>query len=209
MAMGSLAAFWVVSFLLVLTPGADWAYAISAGLRYRSVIPAVGGLLSGYLLITLVVAGGAAALLASTPGALGVLTLAGAGYLAWLGVSTIRHPPTPQQAAGPTGSTGSWLDQLGRGAATSGLNPKALLLFLALLPQFTDPHGAWPVALQVAVLGGLHILSSAIVYLGVGSGSRAVLRTRPAAARAVSRISGIAMTVIAVGLLAEQLARLV
>lgn len=207
MAMGSLAAFWVVSFLLVLTPGPDWAYAISAGLRYRSVIPAVVGLLAGYVVITVVVAGGAAAVLAATPGALGVLTVIGAGYLAWLGVSTIRHPPTPQQAPGG-GPAGSWLDQLGRGAATSGLNPKALLLFLALLPQFTDPQGAWPVALQVTVLGGLHMASCAIVYLGVGSGSRAVLRTRPTAARAVSRFSGIAMTLIAAGLLAEQLARL-
>ncbi|QGF24569.1 LysE family translocator [Raineyella fluvialis] len=206
MAIGSLAAFWVVSFLLVLTPGADWAYAISAGLRHRSVIPAVGGLLSGYVMITLVVAAGVAALLARTPGALGVLTYAGAGYLAWLGLTTIRHPPTPQQAADAPDN--SWMAQLCRGAAVSGLNPKALLLFLALLPQFTDPAGHWPVALQVAALGGLHIVSSGVVYLGVGSGSRAVLRTRPAAARAVGRFSGIAMTLIAIGLLVEQLTRL-
>ena len=33
MAVGAVAAFWAVSFLLVLTPGADWAYAIAAGLR--------------------------------------------------------------------------------------------------------------------------------------------------------------------------------
>lgn len=206
MAIGSLAAFWVVSFLLVMTPGADWAYAISAGLRYRSVIPAVGGLLFGYVVITLVVAGGAAALLARTPGALGVLTFAGAGYLAWLGISTIRHPPTPQAA--PDAPTGSWATQLGRGVAISGLNPKALLLFLALLPQFTDPSGSWPAAVQIAALGGLHMLSCAVVYTGVGSGSRAILRTRPSAARAVSRFSGIAMTLISLGLVAEQLLRL-
>ena len=35
MAIGTLAAFWAVSFLLVLVPGADWAYAIAAGLRDR------------------------------------------------------------------------------------------------------------------------------------------------------------------------------
>lgn len=206
MAIGSLAAFWVVSFLLVVTPGADWAYAISAGLRYRSVLPAVGGLLAGYVVITLVVAGGAAALLARTPGALGVLTLAGAAYLGWLGLSTIVRPPTPQAAS--DAPTGSWVAQLGRGVAVSGLNPKALLLFLALLPQFTDPHGTWPAAVQIATLGGMHMLSCAVVYTGVGSGSRAILRTRPAAARAVSRFSGVAMTLISVGLVAEQVLRL-
>ena len=44
MAIGTLAAFWAVSFLLVLVPGADWAYAIAAGQRDRSVLPAVAGL---------------------------------------------------------------------------------------------------------------------------------------------------------------------
>ena len=45
MAISTLAAFWAVSFLLVLVPGADWAYAIAAGLGDRSVLPAVAGLL--------------------------------------------------------------------------------------------------------------------------------------------------------------------
>ncbi|WP_394525483.1 hypothetical protein [Paenarthrobacter nicotinovorans] len=38
MPFGTLAAFWAVSFLFVITPGADWAYAISAGLRHRTVV---------------------------------------------------------------------------------------------------------------------------------------------------------------------------
>ena len=56
MAVGTLAAFWAVSFLLVLVPGADWAYAIAAGLRDRSVLPAVAGLLAGDAGLTAVVA---------------------------------------------------------------------------------------------------------------------------------------------------------
>lgn len=47
--------------------------------------------------------------------------------------------------------------------------------------------------------------SCAVVYTGVGSGARVVLRTRPAAARAVTRVSGVAMVLIGVFLLAEQL----
>ncbi|GAB6901785.1 LysE family translocator [Kineosporia succinea] len=196
------AGFWVVSCLLVLTPGADWAYAISAGLRHRSVVPAVSGLLAGYLIITAVVAAGAAALITSTPGALTMLTLAGAAYLGYLGVTTVLNPPVP--SATSEVST-SWRAQVFRGAAVSGFNPKALLLFLALLPQFTDPDATWPLTAQLVALGGVHMLMCALVYTGVGAGSRAVLKTRPTAAKLVSRGSGIAMTAIALGLLLEQL----
>ena len=58
MTLSVLAAFWAVSFLFIITPGADWAYAISAGMRGRWVTPAVAGLLSGHLLATIIVAAG-------------------------------------------------------------------------------------------------------------------------------------------------------
>jgi threonine/homoserine/homoserine lactone efflux protein len=53
-------------------------------------------------------------------------------------------------------------------------------------------------------LGVVHLISSGLVYLLVGFGSQSVLRTRPQAAKIVGRISGAAMIVIALGLLAEQ-----
>jgi threonine/homoserine/homoserine lactone efflux protein len=81
MAGGTVAAFWAVSFLLVITPGADWAYAIAARLRHSTVLPAVGGLLTGHLAATAVVAAGAATVLARSPLAMTTLTAAGAAYL--------------------------------------------------------------------------------------------------------------------------------
>lgn len=81
MSLGLVAGFWGVSFLLVLTPGADWAYAITAGLRNSSPLPAVLGMLSGHVLATLVVAAGVGVLVASAPVVLTVLTVAGALYL--------------------------------------------------------------------------------------------------------------------------------
>ena len=62
---------------LVLVPGADWAYAIAAGLRDRSVLAAVAGLLAGYAGLTAVVAAGAAAVIARSPLVLTVLTTFG------------------------------------------------------------------------------------------------------------------------------------
>jgi threonine/homoserine/homoserine lactone efflux protein len=77
MEMSIVAGFWVVSFLLIMTPGADWAYAISAGINGRRVVPAVMGLMSGHLLATLIVVAGVGVLIAQHPLALTGLTVAG------------------------------------------------------------------------------------------------------------------------------------
>ena len=55
MAAGSIAAFWAIAFLLVIVPGPDWAFTVSAGLRGRPVLPAVGGIVLGYAAMTVVV----------------------------------------------------------------------------------------------------------------------------------------------------------
>jgi threonine/homoserine/homoserine lactone efflux protein len=173
----TVAAFWAVSFLLVVTPGADWAYAIAAGLRHRLVFPAVGGLLAGHLAATAVVAVGVGAWVVRSPLVLTVLTAAGAAYLVWLGIGMLVHPAALQTHA--ENASGSWLRQAAKGACVSGLNPKVFLLFLALLPQFTNPNAGWPVAVQILVLGLVHVASCAVIYIGVGTGARRVLRTRP------------------------------
>jgi threonine/homoserine/homoserine lactone efflux protein len=163
----------------------------------------VGGLLAGHLVATAIVAAGAGTLVAGSPVVLTVLTVAGSAYLAWLGIGMLVRPSIPQ--AGEEQVSGSWARQVLKGAGISGLNPKVFLLFLALLPQFTDLDAHWPIAGQIVVLGLVHVASCAIVYTGVGAGARVVLRTRPTAARAVNRISGAAMVAIGVFLLVEQL----
>ncbi|WP_326640047.1 LysE family translocator [Streptosporangium sp. NBC_01755] len=205
MPVGAVAAFWAVSLLFVITPGADWAYAITAGLRHRTVLPAVGGMLVGHLIATVVVAAGVAALVASSPLVMTALTAAGAAYLVWLGAGALRHPSTPRESEQDRAS-GSWVRQAVKGAGVSGLNPKVFLLFLALLPQFTVPGAAWPVAAQIMMLGLVHVAGCGVVYTGVGAGARLVLRARPAAALWVTRLSGVAMIVLGMVLLAEQLA---
>lgn len=203
MAVGTVVAFWSVSFLFVLTPGADWAYAITAGVRHRSVVPAVGGLLSGHLAMTAVVAAGVAALVARSPIVLTALTAAGAVYLVWLGITMLAKPSAPPQA-GVGQSPQSWVRQAVTGLGISALNPKVFLLFLALLPQFVDAGARWPMAVQIGVLGLVHVASCAVVYVGVGTGARVVLRARPAAARVVTWVSGAAMIGIGAFLLIER-----
>ncbi|MFD5766362.1 LysE family translocator [Streptomyces sp. NPDC127049] len=199
----TLAAFLAVDLLLVFTPGADWAYAISAGLRDRSVLPAVAGLLTGHAAYALVAVAGVAVIVAGSPEALTALTVAGAGYLLWLGWGVLRQPVTPTAAG--RGTETSALRALLKGAGTSGLNPKALLLYFSLFPQFIDPVTGWPVAAQTGLLSTVHLTVCAVVYLAVGVLARTVLTTRPSAARVVTRVSGAMMIVIGALLLVERL----
>ena len=83
-----------------------------------------------------------------------------------------------------------------RGLGVSALNPKGLLIFLALLPQFTNPRWSWPLTAQLGLLGLVFAASCGAFYLGLGSAARKILAARPAAARAVTRFSGAAMVVI-------------
>ena len=111
------------------------------------------------------------------------------------------------RAAAPEKAThhaGNWRQWAVKGLCISGLNPKVFLLFLALLPQFTDPTGSWSIAMQMSALGVMHLITCTLVYLLVGYGSKAVLATRPQAARLVSRASGGLMVLIAMVLLLEQ-----
>lgn len=201
MTLALFAAFWAVSILLVITPGMDWAYVISAGIRGRVVVPAVAGLLCGHLLMIAIVVAGVGALLVGNPLALTALTLLGAAYLLWIGCNMLLHRRCPAPVNQRSDSRLRWA---GKGVCVSGLNPKVFLLFLALLPQFTDARAEWSVPMQMLALGVVHLISCGPVYLLVGFGSQSVLRTRPQAAKVVGRISGAAMIVIALGLLAEQ-----
>lgn len=196
-----LGGFWVVAVAFVLTPGADWAYMIAAGLGGR-VAPANAGLLLGHLAYVAAVAAGVGALVTRYPAVLVAVTAAGAAYLVWLGVGVLRRPGGSHDGGGDEGTVSSWF---GRGFGVSGLNPKVPVLLLALLPQFTDSQGEWPVWAQLAVLGLLHVVTCGVVYALVGIGAHRLLAARPTAATVVSRVSGALMIVLGAVLLIEQL----
>lgn len=204
MSISVIAAFWAVSLLLVLTPGADWAYAISAGVHGRRVVvPAVAGMMSAHLCATLIVAAGVGGLVASSPGALSLLTFAGAGYLAWMGINMVMKPSSlAQNEVKDSPSKSHWAL---KGACMAGLNPKLFLFFLALLPQFTSLGAAWPVSVQIICLGLLHIIGCSAVYLAVGFGAHVVLGGRPDTAKRVSQLSGVVMILLAMALTMERL----
>ncbi len=242
MAVSSVVAFWGVAVLLIIVPGADWAFVLGSGLRGdtghtrhsgHTAVPAVGGLVIGYAAITAVVASGVGALVARSPSLLSGLTIVGGVYLMWHGARTLARPTTPDISPGTgqgastghgasaghgassghgtdagtdaDGRTGTRRATLARGVGVSTLNPKGLLIFLALLPQFTSPRWSWPLPAQLGLLGLVFTLSCAAFYLCLGSFASRILQARPAAAGAVTRFSGAAMIVIGALLLIERL----
>lgn len=204
MPVSAVLGFWVVAALLIVVPGPDWAFAISAGLRGH-VAAAAAGIVLGYLAMTIVAAAGVGALLVASPVAVAVLTGIGGAYLVWLGATTVAHPAEPRRADAPARPAGSRAHTLARGFGVSGLNPKGLLVFVVMLPQFTAPNAAWPITFQLGALGMVFTLTCAVVYLIVGASAQRVLRSRPGVARVVSRGSGICMIVIGGALLGEYL----
>jgi threonine/homoserine/homoserine lactone efflux protein len=200
--------FAAVAITLACTPGADWAYSIAAGLNQRSFAPAIAGLCSGYVVLTLLVTAGVAALIASVPALLGWLTVAGAAYLLWLGFSTARSWRVAAFSSMEQ-SGSSRLRSFFRGLGTSSINPKGLLLFLALVPQFINPAATLPAPVQLGVLGLSFVLMVAVVYSMVALAAKKLLQSRPAAARAVTLASGLIMIVLGAALLFEQVAPLI
>jgi threonine/homoserine/homoserine lactone efflux protein len=212
----------VMMVLMVLLPGPDWAYLIATSMRERSIVPSLAGILLGYLATVAAVAIGVGAAVAALPWFIVALTLAAAVYLTYLGVRVLREPPVVAAVAGGAGAGGGsvpvtagaatsarpWMRLL-QGAGVSGLNPKGLLVLVVLLPQFTDAAGAWPIPVQLAVLGLIFVGACALVYTAVGFGARTVLRLRPSAMRMVSRVSGAAMIVLAAVLVVEQAGHLI
>lgn len=205
--------FAATAALLTMMPGADWAYVISAGPRGKSVAPPVLGLASGYVLLVAVVAVGVGALVSSHPDVLSVLTLVGACYITYLGVSTLLNLRAAGGAAAvgasdtspssPAGTTD--LSLYLRGMGVSGINPKAMMLLLALLPQYLTPDG-WSSAAQTGLLGSIFIAEVLVVYFIVAVFARSVLTGRPRLNTVVTAFSGILLTGFGAWLLLDVLA---
>lgn len=115
-----------------------------------------------------------------------------------MSVSVLQKAPAEVKTANP------WRAPFLKGLLTSGTNPKALLLYVALIPQFLDSAQPMPVTLQTAALGIGHFLVSIAVYFSVVKAARVLLRSRPVAARTVTFCSGIIMIGLALGLIYEQ-----
>ncbi|MCX4749935.1 LysE family translocator [Kitasatospora sp. NBC_01287] len=193
--------FLGVDLLLVCTPGPDWLYVVarSLGQGRRTGLTAVAGICAGYAAHTLLAAAGLAAALRAIPAALPALRYVGAAYLVLIAVNLLRSARrgTPALAAAGDQPTAAVLRQ---SVLTALLNPKGLLLYLSLIPQFISPHAALPIGGQVAVLGALNVLACAGIYgalaLLAGRAGNS-LTTSERGARRVSTASAVILLAVA------------
>ncbi|MEV4017089.1 LysE family translocator [Nonomuraea angiospora] len=196
-----LALFLGMDLLLICTPGPDMLYVMarSLGQGRRTGLTAVAGICSGYTMHTALAAAGLAAALRAVPAALPAMRYAGAAYLVFLAIKTLaslRSPAAPVPGATPQ-PAGRVLRQ---SMLTALLNPKGVLLYLSLMPQFISTETGIPLGFQLAALGLLHVANCAILYgllaLATARASHALTRT-PKAARRISAVSGTMLLVVA------------
>lgn len=187
-----LVAFIGVAIVVVVLPGPDMALVARNVLRHgRSAGFATSiGICTGTIGWALAAAFGVSALLAASAIAFTALKLAGAAYLIFLGVTTLRSHDVAD-ADGTTAAPGlrwprAWL----QGTLSSLLNPKLGVFFLTLLPQFVAP-GDPPTLriIQLALLFDLIGLIWLLMYSTMLGAIGAVLN-RPGPRRAMRWITG-------------------
>lgn len=198
MAWGQIFSFWLLTIFILALPGPDWAFIIASGTSGKKLVSAISGLLAGYWLVIALVAFGVAAVVAKLPVVLDLLTIVGALYLLYLGQGLIRNPASFDSAHDRESFAPRAL--FAKGFGVSGLNPKGLLFFLVLLPQFTKTGEAWPIFIQILMLGVVFTISFVPFYLSLGVVTLKVLTRKPHHIRTVSRVSGIAMVLLGIGL---------
>lgn len=161
--LDTLIAFLGVALLIGISPGPDCIFVItqSAVDGSRAGMLVTLGLCTGILIHTTLVAFGVAALFAASPAAFTALKIAGAMYLLWLAWKALREATGPMDL--DRAPTLTPLQLYRRGVILNLTNPKIIVFFLALLPQFADP-AIGPVAPQIAVLGVCFVFSTIIVF---------------------------------------------
>jgi threonine/homoserine/homoserine lactone efflux protein len=189
----TLVLFMAAALALNVTPGPDMLYVIarSTGEGRSAGIASALGIALGCLVHIAAVAAGLSALLTHVPSAYHVIRIAGALYLAYLGVRALTS--SRESATAPLSPARSVSAIVLQGCATNILNPKVALFFLAFLPQFVRPDG-WPPAVQIVALGLLFNASGTIVNVAVAlAASRATgwLRTNQMTATWLQRTTGI------------------
>lgn len=155
MDLSLLVAFMLVQLAMSVIPGPAVLVTSSAALGggLRDGIRAAAGVLSGNAVYVAVACAGVGALIASAPGALNAISLTGAAWLAWLAIKMFRASWRDVPSASEKDAAQCGLRQPYTSALTTQLsNPKSIVFFSAMLPQFVNPAG-WPAPAQMAALG--------------------------------------------------------
>lgn len=198
------AAFSLVALAIIVVPGPSVLFVISKGISLgrRAALASVVGNTAGVSLQVVAVAAGIGPVVEGSVLAFNLLKLAGAGYLIFLGVQAFRHRRRLGEAVAGSAAVAaapvSTRRNLRDGFVVGMANPKAIVFFTAMLPQFTDPSRGW-VPLQLLTLG---VIFMAIALVSDGAWGLAAGTARGWLARSPRRLAALGGTsgVVMVGL---------
>lgn len=185
--------FCVTETVLCFTPGPAVLLVVSLGLTAgaRAGLAASLGILAANAFYFLLSATGIGAILLASYDVFFLIKWVGAAYLIWLGLRMLlarAHAVAPVNEAFPASRRSP--RPFTHGVVTQGANPKALVFFTALLPQFIHPESAVP--LQVGILAVSSIVIELVVlsiYVALCYRARGLMH-RPRFASALSRVGG-------------------
>ncbi len=188
--------FAIAAALLIALPGPSVLFVIgrTLALGRRAGVLSVVGNASGMLIQTSLVALGVGAVVAQSIVVLTVIKFAGAAYLIYLGIQAIRHRDrvaAPVERAMPR----STLRLLSEGFIVGVTNPKSIVFFVAILPQFVDPS-AGAIPWQLAELGLVFVLLALVMdstWVVTASAARRWFARSPKRLSNLGVVGGVAM----------------
>lgn len=191
--------YLLASIGLALSPGPNGLLALTHGALHgprRAVWTAAGGC-TGFVALIGASLFGIGALLQATPAALVALKWGGGAYLVWLGVQVWRAPP-PGMGPAASGAAAAGPALFRQALLTALGNPKALLFFLAFLPQFMDPAGSLP--LQFLVMAGTYAVVEFAFEVSLAAAAHRVSPWLQRTGRRFNQACGALFVLIGIGL---------
>ncbi|MGH9719939.1 MAG: LysE family translocator [Bryobacteraceae bacterium] len=190
--------------MLCLTPGPVVLLVISSALRWgaRKSIASNAGILAANGVYFVLSATGVGAILLASYNLFFAVKWIGAAHLIYLGLRALLGKDTVLVAAEGASNAGSAWRLFADGFLFKASNPKTIVFFSALLPQFIDPRSV--VAPQVAILGATSVVIEFLVLLGYGfaAGQASALARQPQYASWTNRVAGALLIGAGVGLAA-------
>ncbi|MET9880543.1 LysE family translocator [Actinacidiphila glaucinigra] len=182
-----LVAFALVSLVLVVIPGPSVLFVIGRALAHgrRVALTSVAGNTLGSYVLVVAVALGVGPVVERSSLLFAALKLAGAAYLVYLGVKALRHRGDLAMTPGDARAARGALRTLGEGFAVGVSNPKTMVFYAAVLPQFVD-RAAGHVTLQMLLLG---LVFNAIALVSDSTMGLAAAAARSWFARSPRRLS--------------------
>ena len=187
----------IASFLIIVVPGPGVLFVIGRALAHgrRTAIATAVGHAAGNYVVAACVAVGLGTLLERSAQAFLAVKLAGALYLVWLGVQAIRHRQALAEAMSAAVPSRAGRLALRDGFVVGVTNPKAYILFGAILPQFVN-RGAGHVPAQMLLLALVSVSIGVLSDCAWGvaaSGVRAWFARSPRRFALVGGAGGLAM----------------